>query len=443
MITSNPAQLKTILENLKVNDLASETGFALRQARKINAASFITCFFQMMVCGKFSLRLWATNLTRLSGSCTSFQAVAKKLDYRQESFFHALFQKALMNKIHSSLNFKVNVMLQPFRRVILEDSTCFKLPKGLFEFFPGPRLPQGRMAGARLQLRIDLTRHNYEAIAIQSYCQNDMTFADDILKTLQKDDLVIRDLGYWSIPVFKQIIQLKAFFLSRLRLNIMVFCPLTLNPIDLVSFLKKKEGLGIHQVDIPVLLSKKYHLPVRLVAIKLNDEQTLKRRRMARNQRHKDCRISVKAHYLMSWSLFVTNVESSIWNVQSVYNAYNLRWHIEMIFKCWKSNFNFNTFFKHCYGRNPVKPEIILLLILTWFVLVFVPKFNSSAKAIWKKYNKILSPLRFADYISTQLHLLLDLDIRKAIPQIAYHCCYDKRKDRLNHFEKTYMNFLS
>lgn len=443
MITSNPAQLKTILENLKVNNLASETGFALRQARKINAVSFITCFFQMMICGKFSLRLWATNLTGLTGSCISFQAVAKKLDYRQESFFHALFQKALMNKIQSSLNFKVSNMLQSFRRVILEDSTCFKLPKGLFDFFPGPRLPHGRMAGARLQLRIDLTRHNYESIAIQSYCQNDLTFADDILKTLKKDDLVIRDLGYWSIPVFKQIIQLKAFFLSRLRLNIMVFCPLTLNPIDLVSFLKKKERLGIHQVDMPVLLSKKYLIPVRLVAIKLNNEQSLKRRRMAKNQRHKDCKISANAHYLMSWSLFVTNVESSVWDVQSVYNAYNLRWHIEMIFKCWKSNFNFNTFFKHCYGRNPVKPEIILLLILTWFVLVFVPRFNSCANAIWKKYNRILSPLRFADYISTQLHLLLHLDIQKEIPQIAYHCCYDKRKDRLNHFEKTYMNFLS
>lgn len=443
MITSNPAQLKTILENLKVNNLASETGFALRQARKINATSLITCFFQMMICGKFSLRLWAINLTRLTGSCVSFQAVAKKLDYRQESFFHALFQKALMTKMQNSLSFRVNVMLQSFRRVILEDSTCFKLPKGLFDFFPGPRLPHGRMAGARLQLRIDLTRHNYEAIAVQSYCQNDANFADDILKTLQENDLIIRDLGYWSIPVFTQIIKLKAFFLSRLRLNIMVFCPLTLHHIDLVSFLKKKERLGIHQVDIPVLLSKQYRLPVRLVAIKLNDEQALKRRRMSKKQRHKDSRISAKANYLMSWNLFVTNVESNVWDVQSVYNAYNLRWHIEMIFKCWKSNFNFNTFFKHCYGRNPVKPEIILLLILTWFVLVFIPRFNSCAKAIWKKYHRILSPLRFADYIATQMKLLLNLDIQKAIPQIAYHCCYDKRKDRLNHFEKTYMNFLS
>jgi hypothetical protein len=252
MITNNHTQLKTILENLKVNDLARETGFSLREVRKINALGFVTSFFQMMICGKFSLRLWATNLTRLTGSCISFQAIAKKLDYRQESFFHALFQKALMAKMQQGLNFKVNVILQSFRRVILEDSTCFKLPKGLFDFFPGPRLPHGRMAGARLQLRIDLTRHSYESIAIQSYCQNDASFADDILNTLQEDDLIIRDLGYWSLPVFKKIIQLKAFFLSRLKLNVGVICPLSLSPIDLVAFLKKNERLGIQQVDIPV-----------------------------------------------------------------------------------------------------------------------------------------------------------------------------------------------
>src|SRR5688572_32309560 len=100
-----------------------------------------------------------------------------------------------------------------------------------------------------------------------------------------------------------------------------------------MAFLKKKERLGIKQVDMPVLLSDKHRLLVRLVAIKLTDAQAQKRRRMAKIQRHKDNPISDKAFYLMSWNVFVTNVKNNIWDVQSVYNAYNLRWHIEMIFK--------------------------------------------------------------------------------------------------------------
>jgi len=443
MTTNNPSQLKTILENLEVDNLARDTGFVVRQSRKIDTASFISSFFQMIICGKFSLRLWATNLSRLNGSSVSFQSIAKKLDFRQEPFFHALFQKALLTKMQDRLNFKVNILLQSFHRVIIEDSTCFKLPKGLLDFFPGARLPHGRLAGGRLQLRIELKENKYEAIALQSYCQNDKVFAFDILKTLQKDELVIRDLGYWAIPVFSQIIQQGAYFLSRLQLGTSVLSPETQEIIDLVSFLKKKEKQGIKLLEMSILLGEKHRLPVRLVAIKLANEETQKRRRMAKVQRHKDTPISDKAFYLMSWNLFITNVKSNIWDVPSVYNVYNLRWHIEMIFKCWKSKFNFNIFFKHCYGRNPVKPEIILLLVLSWFVLIYVPRFNTYTKAIWNKYHRILSPWRFADYICSQLQLQLPLNIPKAIPLIAYYCCYDKRKDRLNHFEKIYMNFLS
>lgn len=443
MITNNPTQLKTILENLKLNALAQETGFSIRQARKINAESLLIGFFHMMIGGRFSLRLWANKISSYNGSLVSFQAIAKKLDFRQEPFFHALFQKALVSRIQQKLNFPMHDILKSFRRVIIEDSTCFKLPKSLFEFFPGARLPHGRMAGGRLQLRIDLKGHNYEAIALRNYCQNDQSFADDVLTTLQKEELIIRDLGYWSIPVFKQIIKRGAYFLSRLNLTTNVLCPVTQHRINLASFLKKQERQGIYHVDMPILLSEQYRMPVRLVAIKLTDDQAQRRRRMAKSQRHKNSPVSEKANYLMSWNLFITNVENKTWDVRSVYHAYTFRWHIEIIFKCWKSKFNFNSYFKHCNGRNPIKPEIILLLILTWFVLFFMPLFNKCANIIWKQHHRLLSPLRFADYIFSNFIILVHQHIKPFLPILAYHCCYDKRKDRFNHFEKIYMNFLS
>jgi hypothetical protein len=443
MITRNPSQLKTILEKLELANLAESTGFALRQSRKIDPASLVTSFFEMMIIGKYSLRLWAIQLSGLVEDKISFQAIAKKLDYRKLPFFQALFQKALMAKIKNRLDFEVHTMLESFRRVVIEDSTCFKLPKALFDFFPGARMPHGRMAGGRLQLRMDLKGNAYDAISLKSYCQNDCSFSDDVLHTLKKGELVIRDLGYWSIPVFGQIIKRGAYFLSRLHLTVSVLKADNQQVIDLAAFLKQKEQMGIMQVDLQVLLSDKHRLPVRLVAIKLTDEQAEKRRRMAKAQRHKVSPISKKSYYLMSWNLFVTNVPNETWDAPTVYRVYNLRWHIEMIFKCWKSNFNFNDFFKHCKGRNPVKPEIIILLLLTWFVLVYVPKFNQYATTIWKKYKRILSPMRFAVYMSVNMEQLLCNQAIKLIPIMAYYCCYDKRKDRKTHFEKLYMNFLS
>lgn len=443
MITNNHAQLTKILNNLQVSSLAQQTGFTIRQARKIKVESFLSGFFQMMFCGSYSLRLWASNISTMDGGLISFQAIAKKLDFRHEPFFHALFQKALMTKIENRLNFKVHDILASFRRVIIEDSTCFRLPSALFDFFPGARLPHGRKASGRVQLRIDLKQHNYEAIALKSYCQNDLQFAEDIVHTLQNGDLIIRDLGYFVVPVFSKIMAQGAYFLSRLNLSTHVLSPENERIIDLVAFLKKKEQQGIRNVDMPVLLSYKHRIPVRFVAIKLTDQQAKKRRQMAKTQRHKNSPISQKASYLMSWNLFITNVESSIWDVPSLYHAYTLRWHIEMIFKCWKSKFNFNAYFKHCQGRNPVKPEILLLLILTWIVLFFMPCFNRFANIIWKYHQRVLSPLRFADYINANPHVLLLKGDREVFKLLAYHCCYDRRKDRLNHFEKTYMNFLS
>lgn len=443
MTTNNPSQLSKILNTLQLETLAFKTGFSIRQSRKITVEFLLAGFFQMVSNGRFSLRQWACNITALNGSLISFQAIAKKLDFRQEPFFQALFQKALLTRLQQKLNFQVHDILKPFGRVLIEDSTCFKLPKSLFDFFPGARLPHGRMSGGRLQLRIDLKTHQYEAVALRHYCQNDLTFADDILNSLQKDELVIRDLGYWSIPVFKKIIQRGAYFLSRLNLGVNVLSPDTQQTINLASFLRKQERQGIRQVDMPILLSEKYRLPIRLVAMKLNNEQAQKRRRMSKTQRHKNSTITSNTNYLMSWNLFITNVKNKTWDIASVYHAYTLRWHIEIIFKCWKSKLHFNSFFKNCNGRNPVKPEIILLLILTWIVLFFMPSFNSCANKIWKKYRCVLSPLRFADFVTSNAQILIRQPLKELIAVLAYHSCYDKRKDRMNHFEKIYMNLLS
>lgn len=443
MITNNHLQLKKSLSILDVETLARQTSFTCRHSRKISPEAFLISFFQMMLNRKFSLRSWAENLSLLNGYLVSFQAVAKKLDFRQEAFFQALFQKALLMKIHQRLNFQIHTILNSFNRVILEDSTCFKLPRSLFEFFPGAQLPHGRKAGGRVQFRIDLKSHTYQSMTLQSYCVNDQSFAGDILKSLQKNDLIIRDLGYFYIPVFKEIMRCQAYFVSRLRLRISVLFPDNQRNINLTAFLKKKEKQGIYQIDMPVLLSDKHQLPVRLIAIKLNPEQAAKRRRTAKAQRHKDTPISKQSYYLMSWNLLVTNVEENVWDPHSVYHAYSLRWHVEMIFKCWKSKFNLESIFKNCNGRNPVKPEIILLLTMTSYLLLYISNFNEAANLVWKKYKRILSPQKFADLLLIDPIRVLKKPSPSFLLFLAYYCCYDKRKDRSNHFEKTYMNLLS
>lgn len=443
MITDNCEQIKQILDKLQVNKLACQTKFSMRRARKIDASSLVTSFFLMMLQSQFSFRLWASNICILTGSKVSFQAVTKKLDYRKVFFFQSLFRRALQFMMREKLDHEVHEVLKPFHKVLVEDSTCFNLSKKLIEFFPGPRMPQGKVAMGRLQLRIELKSNSYQAISFKSFCRNDQSFSANILKVLKKGELVIRDLGYWSVEVFRKINARGAFFLSRLHLGVMVISPDTQEIIDLVSLLKSKERQGLSQVEMSVLLTNKHKVPVRLVAIKLSHKQAQKRLKMSASSRHRSNRISPEKLYLRTWNLYVTNVSYEIWPTHSVFQVYSLRWHIEMIFKCWKSKFKFEEFFKHCPGRNPVKPEIFLLLTLTWLVLFYIPKFNHYANAVWRKCSGILSPMKFADHMKSIFHLMSQPVDNDLVPFLAYYSCYSKRKDRLNHFEKTYMTFLS
>lgn len=443
MITNNQAQLTTILNRLDIQELSIRSGFSSRKSRKISIEHLIQGFFAMAGTSHFSLRQWAFNISSLSQNLVSFQAVAKRLDFRQESFFHGLLQKALMYKIHQRLNLPLQQIFSSFNRVLIQDSTCFKLPQSLFEFFPGPRLPHGRKAGGRIQLCMNLKDHTFQSVELQSYCQNDASYASHIINFLQPGDLIIRDLGYWSIPVLKEITNKMASFLMRLNLGKNLHCPLTKESLDLAKLLRKQDRSSIKILDLPVLIGDDHLLPVRLVAIKSNAEQTRQRIQNAFRQRHKNTPISNKAKYLMSWSLYITNVSREDWAPISVMNAYQIRWHIEMIFKNWKSQFNLTSFFKNCNGHNPVKPIIILLLLMTWVILQFVKSFNQYFEIIYEKFKRPLSFMRFAAIISVHPEIIAEKVDPFILKLLAYHSCYDKRKDRLNHFEKIYMNFLS
>lgn len=438
----NSHKFKASLRKYQIEDLAWQTGFKKRCSGKIDAPAFLIGFFQMVLSGHYSLRNWASQISLIIGDTVSPQAIANKLQFRQLHFVHQLFLTALQSKFQKQLQFDVIDILKPFKRVILEDSSCFGLPKNLFEFFPGARLPFGRLAGGRVQLRLFLKSNTYEGVSLKSYCQNDLSYAQDILSIIQRGDLVIRDLGYWLIPALRKIHDMGAYFLSRMNLSSSVYYP-DKKLINLVDILKRKERQGVLEVDMNVLLTRKHMFPVRLVAMKLSEQNAMKRRKMAKNNRHKNTPISKKSMYLLGWNIFVTNVDKPIWNLSCIYQVYNLRWHIEMIFKCWKSKFNFVSLFKNCQGRNPAKPEMLLMLILSWLVMFYVPLFNHYANRIAKAYNKFLSPLKFADFIKTHFHLFNQNRDFELIELLAYYSCYNKRKDRKNHFEKLYMNFLS
>ncbi|MEZ4985365.1 MAG: hypothetical protein R2795_10070 [Saprospiraceae bacterium] len=63
---------------------------------------------------------------------------------------------------------------------------------------------EGQCATARVQLRINLKDNSYQNIQVNSFRDNDQSFAHQILDVLEEGALVIRDQGYFVLSVFKK-----------------------------------------------------------------------------------------------------------------------------------------------------------------------------------------------------------------------------------------------
>lgn len=107
----------------------------------------------------------------------------------------------------------------------------------------------------------------------------DQSLAGRIILLLEKDDLVIRDLGYYVLERLKEIEIAKAFYISRLGSNVDLFESIdSIEPLDLAKHLEKHTRAGL--IDIEVFIGESRH-PVRLVACLMSEEAINKRKRDA------------------------------------------------------------------------------------------------------------------------------------------------------------------
>jgi len=432
-------KINKFLDQLNVDSLAIDSKFVLRTPRKITPTNFLLSFFLVVSKRHFSLRTWAVQLSQLIQDKVSFQAIDKKLQIRQLKFFKLLFSESIKRNLLDNKSDVTCHLFARFSRVLIEDSTCIKLAKALYHHFSGSRSSKANATTmSRIQLSFDLKRNNLENVELTTYTFNDGSFSDNIVKRIRKGDLLIRDLGYWKISVFRKIKDKLGYFLSRMKLNTSVYYSDSCEKYDLVKSLKKLDKKNCRVLDFNGRIGQKERLPVRIIALKLNAEQAKIRRRHAKVNWGRKTKTSKDTYYLMSWNILVTNVDETFWSAKDVYNAYALRWQIEMIFKNWKSNFNIDKFMHTIKGSNPIRPEILLYLCMTFLTIVYMPNFNKYRRKIFLKYSMHLSPLRFGQFILDEFHMFCQSPELKIIDYLIFYCCYKKRNDRQNSYEVLY-----
>ena len=415
------------------------SAFGSRSSRKIAAEDFILGFEKMLRMGKHSLLCWAMCISSISLVKVSKQSVAKRLSSLQPDFFKQLLNNALSTQLKRATRLPIKAkLLQHFEDVFLEDSTCFNLPSNLSNVFRGAYSKKGPNSTARLQLQMSLVKEAYCTIVLKSFTDNDQSHAHAIVSSLKADQLVVRDLGYWSISAFQQIAAKGAYFLSRFKFGTKLRLVGQQQWMSIAEFLQAQAKEGEHYIDCPIELGKSGKAQVRLVAVKASKSVITQRNRKARKNRDRRLRPQRDYFFYLKWTILITNVDNNIWpKPKQCIDAYALRWRIESVFKCWKSKLNLGKFFNQHRSLNANRVKISIYLILFIITQRYLKRYLKCFREILIKQKVIISPFKFADF-----NVLLEDQLDSWKPQelldlVSYYCRYESRR-RTTYFNKIF-----
>ena len=353
--------LSSNLNSLGLKELSRTTGFRQRNSGKICSESLITSGLECLLQGRSSLSDWATQLGFESNKQVSKQAVSARLNERFCTLLAEILARGLdlQNNISSPLSDQFNHVIQ--------DSTILHLPDHLFKFFPGNFSRGKRKAAAKLQVAINTTSGSVCQVDLTNFCKNDQSEAYSIIKSLPPKSLLIRDLGYFSLGAMREITQHKSHFLSRLKSGVKLFELQTNKPINLLKELKYKQTYKKR-----ICVGKSSKLELTLVAIKLPKHLANERRRKMKNDRDKRLAPSKERLKLADWNLFITSLEPQTICSKDIAKFYRMRWHIEIVFKSWKSHLGLYRLLPKT-AKKPFQAKAIIFLLMIYATMVQLP----------------------------------------------------------------------
>ncbi len=251
------------------------------------------------------------------------------------------------------------------------------------------------------------------------------------MKAIETGDLIIRDLGYFVLPVLKAITLAKAYFLSRLLPNVKVFLDQdSLQPMDLTKYVKEKCKKAPY-IEVDAFLDD-LKVPARLVLFRAPKEVVRIRYRNAKKRAKETGRVMSKGKaFAIGFSAFVTNVPAEVLTVEMVGTVYQLRWEIELIFKQWKSQLKINVL----EGIHPNRIECLIWgrLCMVLLLALISREFGELAEI----YHKELSTVKVIKYVLRGGGFLqavkvekVDIYMEEMAKDIPRMLCKDKRKRR-------------
>lgn len=348
-------------------------------------------------------------------------------------FMKMCYEYVLNQKI-ASIPFIHSELLQPFKRILIVDSTSWDINPALKAVLPGCG-GDASEANCKLQVCYEYKQGALSFVEILPGNTPDNAYTAHLPKHVQCGDLLLVDLGYFCLKTFHLICERGAYFLSRLLIGTGLFDPKTAAPIDLHRILKKVKG-NLYEMRVLMGGKKGTQVHCRLVCQRVNSEVANERRNKLKENARKKGRIPSQNHLILAdWILMVTNVPEEWLPAELVRPFYSLRWQIELLFKQMKTVLcvhESNTSKEHRLRCEIYGKLIMAVLIHRIHADINIRLWNSKRKEV--SMDKLYKRLQERAFVI--LDFLLESSrqalcyLKEEIPRLTKHCQKYHQKSR-------------
>jgi hypothetical protein len=307
------------------------------------------------------------------------------------------FVKKLVDSQLSATRFFENPNpLNSFSKVFIQDSTRFGLPEQLKESYPSFK-GAGGISGAQIQFTYELKENKIYDASLYAATRNDSLSSTENT-WIEENSLVLRDLGYFSFKGLQEVINKKAFFISRAKPKTAFFEGNKNNRLDLKGVVDYMSKHQIPYLNKDLIMGYDKKVPVRVIFCLVPEQIKEERLRKAySNSKSRNWKVTEEFKLWAGINVFITNIPQEQIEKEKIPLIYKVRWQVELIFKTWKSHYKI-----HLY--KSVKKERIecylyatlLLILLHWQLFAWVQHklIDENRLLSIHKFTKLMCHLR-------------------------------------------------
>ncbi len=312
--------------------IAQETGFVQRHSKMGGAG-----FAQTLTLGWMSNPQASLEELTQTAATGGVSITPQGLDQRFTSQAAVFLKQLLQAAVERWVCFPPVALsvLQRFTAVEIQDSSVIPLPEELAGVWAGCGSWSGHgKAAIKVEVRWDLVRGGLTGPLLENSRVNEHS-SQIQARPLPAGALRIADLGFWSLAEMQNQAAAGVNWLSYLQVATAVFDPQG-QRLDLLDWLSRQTAVCLER---QVCLGHLYHLPVRLLAVRVPQEVAdQRRRRLYEKARRLQKPVSQRALALADWTVLVTNTPPELLTWREAMVLIRIRWQVELLFKLWKSH---------------------------------------------------------------------------------------------------------